>query len=64
MYREVKGILSYDKEIPIYIVQAGMVNAFIAKFFKTKFIILNSKLVEYLGYKNSTRALLPKNLPH
>jgi Zn-dependent protease with chaperone function len=45
-YIEVKTILSYTKDIPIYIVPGGTVNAFLHKFYKTNFIVLNSKLVE------------------
>jgi len=45
-YFEVKEAIGYHKEIPIYIVQDGDINAFISKFFRTKFIILNSGLVE------------------
>ena len=42
---EVKRILGYRDPIEIYIVEEGSVNAVLAKFFKTKFIILNSTLV-------------------
>lgn len=43
---EVRYTLNYDEPIDIYIVEEGTVNAFLAKFFRTKFIILNSELVE------------------
>ncbi|QMU66328.1 MAG: M48 family metalloprotease [Flavobacteriaceae bacterium] len=46
IYKEVKEELSYNKEIQIYIVEEGSVNAFLAKFFKTRFIVLNSELVK------------------
>lgn len=46
IYNEVKEALSYEEDIPIYIVEEGTVNAILAKFFKTKFIILNSELVK------------------
>ena len=46
IYSEVKNALSYDKEIPIYVVQDGDINAFLSIFFRTKFIILNSVLIE------------------
>lgn len=42
---EVKYILDYRKPIDIYIVEEGSVNAILAKFFQTKFIVLNSALV-------------------
>ena len=44
--KEVKGALDYRKDIPVYIVEEGSVNAFLGNFFKTKFIILNSELVK------------------
>lgn len=43
---EVKHTLSYKKDIDVYIIQEGTVNALLAKFFQTKFIILNSELVK------------------
>jgi hypothetical protein len=43
---EVKHVLDYNKKVDIYIIEEGTVNALLAKFFKTKFIILNSELVE------------------
>jgi len=43
---EVKYTLDYDEPIDIYIIEEGSVNAFLAKFFQTKFIILNSELVK------------------
>jgi len=46
IYQRVKSDLSYQKDLPIYIVNDGEVNALLAKFFKTKFIILNSELVK------------------
>lgn len=52
VYEDVRETLQYEKNVPIYIIQGGDVNAFIAKFFKTKFIILNSKLVEDMSDEN------------
>jgi tetratricopeptide (TPR) repeat protein len=46
MLREVKYVLDYDKPVDTYIIEEGTVNALLAKFFKTKFIILHSELVE------------------
>lgn len=46
VYEEVKDVLSYQQDVPIYIIEDGSVNAIIAKFFGTKFIVLNSALVE------------------
>ena len=46
VYLDVKKILNYDGDVKIFIVEAGTINAFIAKFFNTKFIILNSGLVK------------------
>lgn len=43
---EVQYVLDYHKDVRIYIVEEGTVNAFLAKFFKTELIILNSELVE------------------
>ncbi len=43
---EVKYTLDYDKEIQVFVIDEGNVNAFLAKFFKIKYIILNSELVE------------------
>jgi Zn-dependent protease with chaperone function len=45
IYQDVKKTLDYDKEVPIYIIEEGTVNAVIIKFFKTKFIVLHSGLV-------------------
>jgi Zn-dependent protease with chaperone function len=44
--QEVRDILDYDKPVDVYIIEEGTVNAALAKFFRTKFIILNSELVE------------------
>lgn len=44
--QDVQYTLDYDKPVDIYIVEEGTVNAFLAKFFSTKFIVLNSELVE------------------
>jgi Zn-dependent protease with chaperone function len=46
IYNEVRQELSYHKEIQIYIIEEGSVNALLAKFFNTKFIVLNSELVK------------------
>lgn len=43
---EVRHTLDYNKPIDIYIVEEGTVNAFLARFFRTEFIVLNSELVE------------------
>ncbi len=43
---EVRYTLDYNKSVDIYIVEEGTVNAFLAKFFRTEFIVLNSELVE------------------
>lgn len=50
---EVRYTLDYDKPIDVYIIEEGTVNAFLAKFFKTKFIILNSELVEDMIQQDS-----------
>jgi len=42
---DVKRILGYDKDIEVFIVEEGSVNAALAKFFRTRFIVLNSELV-------------------
>jgi Zn-dependent protease with chaperone function len=44
--QEVCDVLDYHKPVDVYVVDEGTVNAFLAKFFRTKFIILNSELVE------------------
>ena len=46
IHEDVCRLLSYDKPVDIYIVGEGTVNAFLARFFRTKFIVLNSELVE------------------
>lgn len=46
IYEEVRAQLGYEKDIPIYIIEEGTVNALIAKFFGTKFIVLYSELVK------------------
>lgn len=38
--------LKYDKPVDVYIVEEGTVNAFLTRFLRTKFIILNSELAE------------------
>lgn len=43
---DLKVKIGYDKKIPVFIVNEGDVNAGVAKFFGTKYIILNSGLVE------------------
>lgn len=52
IYNDVKESLDYNKEIPIYIIEEGTVNALIAKFFRTRFIVLNSELVVGMQGKN------------
>lgn len=42
---EVKARLEYKKNVDIYITENGNVNAFLYKFFQTKFILLNSEVV-------------------
>ena len=44
--KEVLYVLDYNKPVDVYIVEEGSVNAWLAKFFETKFIVLNSELVE------------------
>lgn len=44
VYHEVKSKLNYPHHVPIYIVNDGEVNALLAKFFRTRFIVLNSEL--------------------
>lgn len=43
---EVKARLNYNENIDIYITEGGSVNAFLYKFFQTKFILLNSAVVD------------------
>lgn len=45
VYEDIKVKLDYHGDVQIFIVNEGSVNAFISKFFRTKFIILNSGLV-------------------
>jgi len=45
IYNDVKESLDYNKEIPIYIIEEGTVNALLANFFRTRFIVLHSELV-------------------
>jgi len=60
IYQEVKSQLSYDKEISIYIVEEGTVNALLAKFFKTKFIVLNSELVKGMVDYNQMKWIIAR----
>jgi Zn-dependent protease with chaperone function len=46
IYNEVRQSLSYKKEIQIYVIEGGTVNAFLTKFFRVEYIILNSELVK------------------
>ncbi len=43
---EVKHVLDYKENIGVFVIEEGTVNALLAKFFRTKFIILNSALVQ------------------
>jgi Zn-dependent protease with chaperone function len=43
---EIKVSMGYKKSIRIFIIEEGGFNAFLAKFFKTKFIILTSSLAD------------------
>jgi len=52
IYKDVKESLDYKEEIPIYIIEEGTVNALIAKFFRTRFIVLHSGLVVGMQGKN------------
>jgi len=46
LIRDTKIALDYARNIDIYIVQENSINSFLAHFFSTRFIILNSELVE------------------
>lgn len=52
IYQEVKHKLDYHSEVPIYIINEGSVNALVASFFRTKFIVLNAGLVAGMQGKN------------
>lgn len=43
---EVKSTLNYKKDVDVFIVEQGSVNALLGKFFNKKFIVLHSALVE------------------
>ncbi|QCN96966.1 M48 family peptidase (plasmid) [Azospirillum argentinense] len=43
---DVKKKVKYSKDIEIYIVEGGSVNMFLYRFFRTKFIVINSAFVE------------------
>lgn len=43
---QAKTVLNYQKEVEIFIVEEGSVQAILAKFFNIKYIILHSELVE------------------
>ncbi|KAA0683894.1 M48 family metallopeptidase [Roseomonas genomospecies 6] len=43
---EIKRKIRYSKDIEIYIVENGSVNMFLCRFFRTKFIVINSAFVE------------------
>lgn len=46
LLEETKQLLNYSKKVDIYIAEDGSVNAFLAKFFTVKFIVLNSELAK------------------
>jgi hypothetical protein len=46
MVEDVKYRLDYDREVQVFIVSEGSVNAFLAKIFRFNYIVLNSELVE------------------
>lgn len=50
---EVRHTLGYDKPVDVYVVNEGTVNAFLARFFRTKYIVLNSELVEDMIQQHS-----------
>lgn len=52
---EVKNRLNYQKDVEIYITEGGSFNAFLYKFFRTKFILLNADIISGLPEK-TTRA--------
>jgi hypothetical protein len=43
---EARAKLAYSKAISVFVISEGAVNAFVASFFRTRFIVLNSGLVE------------------
>ena len=49
---EVRNLLDYQKSVPVFIIEEGSVNAFFAKFFRIKFIILSSRLAESMTNEN------------
>lgn len=53
LLEEVKDALDFKPNVDIYIVEEGTVNAFLARFFQTKIIILNSELVRDMIEKES-----------
>lgn len=56
VYQEVKTKLNYNQNVPIYVVNEGEVNALLAKFFRTRFIVLNSELVKDMVGQPQKRA--------
>lgn len=50
--QDVKYVLDYQKDIQVYVVEEGTVNAFLSKFFRTELIVLNSELVEDMIEQN------------
>jgi Zn-dependent protease with chaperone function len=55
---DVKKRLNYNKSVDIYIVEGGSVNAFLYKFFQTKFIVLNSDIVSGMSPKKYESQLM------
>jgi hypothetical protein len=57
MLEKAKAELSYTGNVEVYIVEEGSVNALIAKFFSTKFIVLHSGMAESLDTSEGRRQL-------
>ena len=53
LLQESKRVLGYHKKVDIYIVSEGTINAFLSRFFATKFIVLNSELVDDMVEKDT-----------
>ncbi len=55
---EVKHRLKYEKVVEIYITEGGSFNAFLYKFFRTKFILLNADIVSGLPIQTNRKELM------
>jgi Zn-dependent protease with chaperone function len=54
---EVKRLLNYTGRVDVYIIEEGSVNALLAKFFRTQFIVLHSGMVENIDSSDGRKQI-------